>query len=214
MDSLHLQDRIHWGLNAAARATGIDTDAYRPNGDANPLAPVNRYLRLPATFVPADGGFNKGNAYGAALWHGIFDAAYTRVGDYLVQANVTLFIAAQQRLLPTLCVRANRIVNFLRPAAPSNSGVNNYGGVTTMTNMPLLTAWPVSVLGAAGRGRPDTDLPTDSAIPYWTVLMPACGTTILHPSDLMTDDLGRNAVVAAAELTELGWRIAARQAMT
>jgi len=30
----------------------------------------------------------------------------------------------------------------------------------------------------------------------------------------MTDDLARNAVVAAAELTDLGWRVTVKQAMT
>jgi hypothetical protein len=30
----------------------------------------------------------------------------------------------------------------------------------------------------------------------------------------LTDDLGRNAVVSAAELTDLGWRITAKQATT
>lgn len=214
MDPSRLEDRIHWGLNVAARATGIDTDAYRANGDSDPLASANRYLRLRATFAPEDGQFRRANAYGAVLWQGIFDAAYTRVGDYLVQGRAVWFIAAQQRLLPTLCVRANRVVNFLRPAPPTRSGVNDYGGVVTATNTPLLTGWPASVLGASGRGRPDTDLPTDSSIPYWTVLLPAIGNTVLRPSDLITDDLGRNAVVAAAELTDLGWRITARQATT
>jgi len=214
MDPSHLEDRIHWGLNVAARATGVDTDAYRPNGDIDPLTPANRYLRLRATFAPEDGQFRRANAYGAALWRGIFDAAYTHVGDYLVQGTAVWFIAAQQRLLPVLCVRTNRVVNFLRPAAPSRSGVNDYGGVVTATNAPLLTGWPASVLGASGRGRPDADLPTDSAIPYWTIILPAFGDTILRPSDLITDDLGRNAIVAAAELTDLGWRITAKQAAT
>ena len=117
-------------------------------------------------------------------------------------------------LLPVLCVQANRIVSFWRPAAPSNTGVNTYGGVMTETNEALLSNWPASILGAAGRGRPDTDLPSDSSIPYWTVLLPAVPGVILRPSDLMTDDLGRNAVVAAAELTDLGWRITAKQATT
>jgi hypothetical protein len=214
MDPARLQDRIHWGQNIAARATGIDTDAYRPSGNNDPLAPANRFLRMRATFALEDGQFNRANAYGAALWQGIFDAAYTRVGDYLVQGKAVWFIAAQQHLLPTLCVRTNRVVDFLRPAPPSQSGVNNYGGVITATNVPLLTSWPASVLGASGRGRPDTDLPTDSSIPYWTILMPDVGKVTLRPSDLITDDLGRNAVVAAAELTDLGWRITARQATT
>ena len=135
-------------------------------------------------------------------------------GDYLVQAGTIWFIAAQQRLAPVLCVQANRIVSFWRPAAPSNTGVNTYGGVITETNEALLANWPASILGAAGRGHPNADLPSDSSIPYWTVLLPAIPGVILRPSDLMTDDLGRNAVVAAAELTDLGWRITVKQATT
>jgi hypothetical protein len=148
------------------------------------------------------------------MWYGVFDAAYTRAGDYLVQEAAIWFVASQQRLLPVLCVRTNRVVSFWRAAAPANIGMNSYGGVTTATNAPLLTNWPANVLGTSGSGRPDTGLPSDSSVPYWTVLLPAFPGTIVRPSDLMTDDLGRNAVVAAAELTELGWRIAAKQAIT
>ena len=50
----------------------------------------------------------------------------------------TWFVASQQRLLPVLCVQTNRVVSFWRPAAPANTGVNNYGGVTAETNTPLL----------------------------------------------------------------------------
>jgi hypothetical protein len=214
MDPAHLQDRIHWGLNTAARAIGIPTDAYRPSGTSEPLDPTNRYLRLRAAFTAPDGRFARPNGYGDALWHGVFDAAYTRPGDYLMRQEAIWFVAAQQRLLPILCVRTNRVVSFRRPATPANTGVNTYGGVTTATNTPLLTNWPASVLGASGGGRPDGNLPSDGSIPYWTVLLPAFPGVILRPSDLMTDDLERNAVVAAAELTELGWRITARQATT
>jgi hypothetical protein len=144
----------------------------------------------------------------------VFDAAYTQPGDYLVQEQGIWFIAAQQRLLPVLCVQTNRTVSFTRPTAPSNAGLNNYGGATTATNMPLLTNWPASVLGVAGRGHPGADLPGDSGVPYWTVLLPAFPGVTLHPSDLVNDDLGRIAVVAAAELTALGWRVTVKQATT
>ena len=214
MDPDALPDRIYRGLNATARAVGTTTDAYRPSGSSDPLAAENRFLRLHAAFTARDGRFAHPNAYGDALWYGVFDAAYTRPGDYLVQAGTTWFIAAQQRLAPVLCVQANRIVSFWRPAAPSNTGVNTYGGVITETNEALLLNWPASILGAAGRGHPNPDLPSDSSIPYWTVLLPAIPGVILRPSDLLTDDLGRNAVVAAAELTDLGWRITAKQATT
>ena len=214
MRPTELQDRIYKGLNAAARAIGADTDAYRPSSAYQPLAPANRFLRLRAAFTARDGKFQHPNGYGDALWYGVFDAAYTRHGDYLVQDGTVWFVAAQQRLLPVLCVQTNRIVSFLRPAAPTNTGVNTYGGVTTDTNAPMLTDWPASVLGASGRGHPDADLPSDGSIPYWTVLLPDFPKVILLPSDLMTDDLGRNAVVSAAELTELGWRITVKQATT
>jgi hypothetical protein len=44
--------------------------------------------------------------------------------------------------------------------------------------------------------------------------MPAYGDVVLLPADLMQDDLGRNATVAAAELTSLGWRITVQQSST
>ncbi len=214
MNPMELQDRIYRGFNAAARAIGADTDAYRPTGAAEPLAPVNRFLRLRAAFTAEDGKFEHPVGYGDAVWYGVFDAAYTRRGDYLVQKHTIWFIAAQQRLLPVLCVQTNRMVSFSRPAAPSSTGVNSYGGVLAATNIPLLTNWPASVLGASGRGHPDTDLPSDSSIPYWTVLLPAYPGIVLLPADLLSDDLGRHAVVSAAELSNLGWRITVKQATT
>ena len=168
-----LQDRISRGLGAAARALGSTTDAYRPSGVADPLAPKNRYLRLHTAFSATDGKFLRPNAYGAALWEGVFNSAYTRPGDYLVQHSGTWFVAAQQRLLPALCVKVNRVVSFARAAAPTTNGLNAYGGVTLATATPLLTNWPASVLGVAGSGRPEAGLPADGSISYWTVLLPA-----------------------------------------
>ena len=214
MQPPELVDRIYKGLNTAARSVGADTYAYRPCSTADPLDPKNRFLRLRAAFSAEDGRFQRASKYGEALWYGVFDAAYTRPGDYLVQGESTWFIAAQQRLLPVLCVRTNRTVSFARAAAPVATGINEYGGVTAATAMPLLSNWPASVLGATGGGRPEANLPADVSIPYWTVLLPAYPGTTLLSADLMTDDLGRSAVVAAAELTELGWRITARQATT
>ncbi len=209
-----LQDRISRALGTAARAIGSTADAFRPSGVADPLAPSNRFLRLPAAFAPASGSFGSPTAYGVALWQGMFDSAYTRPGDYIVQADGTWFIAAQQRLLPPLCVRTSRIVSFARPAAASASGVNGYGGITRANTTRLLTNWPASVLGFSGGGRPDAGLPGDGAAPFWTVLLPAFASVLLRPADLMTDDLGRTAAVAAAELTELGWRLTVKQATT
>ena len=214
MDPIHLEDRIRWGLNVAARATGITTDAYRPRDAEHPLAAPNRYLRLPATFSGFGGSFDRPTGYGNALLHGIFDASYTKPGDYLKQGDIVWFIASQERLLPILCVRTNRVISFVRPTSPSTSGVNAYGGVTAATVGPLMTQWPASVLAASREARPMAALPGDTMTSNWTVLLPAHPRVILKTGDLMSDDIGRNGVVVTTELTSLGWRLTVRQATT
>lgn len=213
MYAQRLQDRISWGMNVAARTLGMPTDAFRPAGTADPLSPANRFLRLHAAFT---GKANQARAvaYGEMMWDGIFDAAYTRPGDYLVREDGTWFIAAQQSLLSILCVHANRVVSFSRQGPQSVAGVNTYGGLTASTRIPLLTNWPAGMVNASSGGKPEAGLPSDASVPYWTVLLPACPGIMLRAADLMEDDLGRNAVVASAELSDLGWRLTVKQATT
>lgn len=219
MEQSRLQDRISWGLNITARHIGRNSDVYRPAGPADPLSPVQRILRIHAAFSAPDGKFIRPNGYGNPIWHGIFDSAYTRPGDFLVQDADVWFIAAQQKLLPTLCVQTNRVVSVVRPAAPSSTGLNAYGGISLETVTPVITNYPASVLGASGAGQPAASLPTDTSVGIWTVLLPAVSVQdgspiILRPADLMIDDLGRTAVISGAELTDLGWRLTVKQATT
>ncbi len=204
-----LQDVISRGLGSAARHVGASCDAFRMAGINNPLAPENRYLRLTAAFTQDNLSFRSAVGYGHATWSGIFDSAYTRPGDYLAGAAGTFFIAAQQPLLPTLCVLATRTVTVTRPAAPEAVGVNAYGGLVAATATPVITAWPASVL-FAGSGSPG-DLPGDASTPTWTILLPNTPVQ-LRPADLVGDDRGFSYVIASAELTPLGWRILAKQA--
>ena len=214
MNSQHLEDRLRWGMNIAARATGSMTSVFRPSGPDHPLATGNRFLRFLTAFAAVDGKFNRANQYGNALWRGIFDSSYTRPGDYLVQDHATWFVAEQPRLMPTLCVRTNQVISFFRPATPSTSGVNGYGGVTATSLMPIMTGWPASVLATTREGRSFANLPGDTPASVWTVLVPAAPGIILRSADLMSDDLGRNGVIATTELTERGWRLVVRQATT
>jgi len=214
-----LQDLIQRGLGHAARVIGGSCDAYRPNGAHEPLSRANRYLRLTAAFAPPSGGFARPGGYGEVTWQGIFDAGATRVGDYLVDESAASgravwFIAAQQPLLPVLCVRADRRVTFARPAAATMVGSNAYGGLTTASAQDLMRAWPVSVTAAAGHGGERVGLPGDGSGATWHVLLPAFGGVTLRNGDLMTDDLGRAGVVGSAELSDLGWRLVVRQAAT
>lgn len=213
MNPMTLQDRISQGLGAAARRLGENHDAFRPSGPNDPLAVANRFLRLPAWFNAQDPAGARPGAYGKPLWFGVFDAAYTRPGDYLSGPSGIFFIAAQQPLLPVLCVQTNRTVSASRPAAPRTAGVNAYGGLTRTATQPLLSNWPASVLAAGGGGETDANLPADGRNTQWSVLLPPTPVALLA-SDLLRDDLGRTYVIAAPELTDLGWRILARQANT
>jgi len=214
MNGLKLQDRLYLGLGRSARTIGRSADAYRPKGPFAPLDPTNRFLRLPATFVSAKGNPARTVAYGESLWHGIFDGSYTRVGDYLVTPTGIFFVASQAPLLPILCVRANRTISVARPNMQSATADNAYGGYTAGQSSILMTDWPASVLGENRSSASATNLPTDQTIPYWEIFMPAQAGITVSPGDIVTDDLGRTAIVAGSELTDLGWRITAKMATT
>ena len=74
--------------------------------------------------------------------------------------------------------------------------------------------WPASLLGEGLSGTSRAGLPTDQAVQVWDVLLPSVADVFLAPGDIVTDDLGRTAVIAGSELTDLGWRISAKMATT
>lgn len=218
-----LADTIQRGLGRAGRALGPMCELYRPaTSKLQPLDHSLLVLRLPVAFAPHGGDWKQPQPYGHALWDGLFDAAYTRPGDYIVRAQSRTglsdggiwFIAGQQALLPPLCVRANRIVTFTRVPVATVAGVASYGGVTTQPAVTLIAGWPACVLDAGTGGRYQADLPTDTTLGDWTVLLPSIPGQLLQEGDKMIDDLGRSGIVAAAELTELGWRMNIKQAAT
>jgi hypothetical protein len=153
----------------------------------------------------------------------LFDAQTTQVGDYLVRPSARgrgidrggiWFIAAQQELLPVLCIRTTRFVSFHRAPGPDAIGVNPYGGVLLSDMIPLASAWPASVLTSRGVGSDRADLPADTPPGDWVVLLPAMADIVPRQSDLMTDDLGRRGIVDSAERSDLGWRLQVRQSTT
>lgn len=207
-----LQGVVERGLGRAALMVGQDCHAYRPRDGGAPLAEENRFLRLQAAFVRPGRSAVRAMEYGQATWQGIFDSAYTRPGDFLVRVadGATWFIAGQPALEPVMCVLAERVVAFLRPAA--SLGGTGYGGVTAATAVPLMSGWPASVLEGSGGGIGQAGLPGDARAGGWRVLLPAAPGVLLRGGDLMQDDLGRNGVIGTAELSALGWRLTVRQA--
>lgn len=207
-----LNDRVWRGLGAAARAIGGQTDAYRPLDGADPLRTSNRYLRLPAAFTLPHVRAVRPGGYGAAIWQGLFDAAYTQPGDYLARADGGIwFVAAQLPLEAPLCVRVLRRVSVARPSGPVTAGANLYGGVVRSTAAGVLTNWPAAMFASDGNGQNALATASDMQQGLWSVLLPPLQWLGLLAGDAVTDDLGRSGVVEMADYTELGWRLLVRQ---
>ena len=209
MTPILLQDRLQRGLDVAARRIGSIHEVMRPQGVGPPLARANRVLRLHASFNAEDQSYRKPQAYGRAVWWGVFDSAGTRSGDYLVGAEATYFVAAQQVLLPTQCVRINRVVTAWRPLGAGGAGASGYGGVRELAGERLIERWPASILvrGGGGAGM----LPGQAGAGSWIVLLPHLPVA-LRPADLLRDEMDQGYLVEAAEESDLGWRLIARSA--
>jgi hypothetical protein len=214
MNGRKLQDRLYLGLGLSARHIGQFADAFRPSGPFDPLDKQNRILRLLATVVSTRGKYSHTNLFGDALWYGVFDASYTRPGDYIVMQSGTFFVASQAPLLPVLCVKTNRLISIARPKMQASIAANSYGGYVLGASTALMSSWPASVLGENRTSHSAADLPTDQVVPYWNVLVPSPAKVVLSPGDVITDDLGRTALISGSELTDLGWRISAKMATT
>jgi hypothetical protein len=214
MTQARIEDRIRWGLNAAARVVGRRADAYRPSGLSDPLAPSNRFLRLHALFSGVRGSFERPNSYGMALTHGIFDAAYTRPGDYLVQCGVTWFIASQETTFAGV-VRANQSHRLIQTGSiGADGGHQQLRWVYRTKRCRVAHQVASQCVGGIGnrapRSRP-AERQCRSILDDSSARNIRCDDITRRSND---DDLGRNATVCAAELTELGWRLTVRQATT
>ena len=214
MDGAKIQQKVYRGYAIAANKIGFPHSQYRPvSADLTGLAPISTTLL--ASFNAEDMTYGKPNKYAKPTWYAIVDGTQTQVGDYLVGAAGTFFIAAQQPLLPILAVECNRTLSFARPQAQSDVGaVTNYEGNTPDTQTPLATGWFASVLQGTKGEKNEVGLPGDVRTPWWAILLPAIPGVTLQSSDLMFDDLGRRYILSSVELTDLGYRCTAMQAQT
>jgi hypothetical protein len=167
---------------------------------------------LPTAFSRADGKFDQPVGYGVAVWRGYFDASYTRVGDYLVNERDIWFIAAQDSLLPILCVKTNRVISITRQITPDIAISINGASQNSIIN--LISRWPASLLGTGTEGKSPTRLPGDTAVPNMIALLPSTHEQMIQPADIITDEYGITSIVVAAELSDLGWRLNVRHVST
>jgi hypothetical protein len=213
VDSVKLQKKVYAGYAKAALRIGPVFSLFRPSDPLNPLG-FGPIATLNASFNAEDMAYGRPNKYGKPTWYCLVDGTQTQVGDYLINATQTFFIAAMQPILPILAVDCNRTINVLRPQQQTGLGAVGYGGDIDANETPLMTGWPASVLQGTKGEKNEVNLPGDVRNPWWQILMPAFPGVVLQSADIITDDIGRRYIVSSAELTDLGWRMTAMSAQT
>lgn len=211
-----LQEKVCRGYGKSAEKAGTPFTLYRPASASSVIASGNivSVAGVPQTAFYAlfsvDGKFNKPNKPGNPLWQSFHDCSVARVGDYLVSATQTFFIAQQAPMLPPLAVECNLTLTITRPTMAEGVGALGYHGDVPTTDPVLMSGWPASVL-LGNSDKNDAKLPLDVKRPGWKIMLPAWPGVTLRTSDQITDDLGRRYGIDAAELTDMGWRITAVQ---
>lgn len=220
MDAATIHAKIYAGRAKAALRLGVDYNVVRPLLAASPLS--NQIATTKVAFNAGDGNYTKPNLYGDALWYADLDGRLTQAGDYLVHPSAPFdvkFIAAQQLLLPVVCIECNRSVRISRQATATAIGAVGYSGTTAANETNILGAagamWPASIL-LGGKQQAGLNLAAGAKQTGWRILLPPSvpATVVIGASDIVTDDLGRRYLVDGAELTDLGWRINANELHT
>jgi hypothetical protein len=217
MDAATIQARLYAGYGQAAVRLGGSFDIYRPTGPLYPLSLANKVGETLAVFTVAESGYNfeRGASYKDVLFDGLLDGSQTKVGDYLVsEGQGTYFVAAQQPLLPILCVLCNHTLAISAPGPAASFGAQSaYGGTDLADETLVAGGWPASVIFDARGRAAEVGLPTDLPSPYFVILVPAAWQDI-RSSQFVTDEHGRRYTIGASERTALGWRVFAQQAVT
>lgn len=226
MDATRIHAKIYAGRGKAALRLGLLFDVMRPVTAADPF--TNKVNQINAAFNNTDNKYLKANHPGSPLWYGDLDGRQTLAGDYLVGADSTYFIAAQQQLLPIICVECNRTVRMTRPVVPvpesasDNVSVLPYSGLCQSDEesvdalgtrpgkgLPAI-GWPASVLFGKGKLRNGDALKAGTSEQLgWQIMLPVSVPLVFHPGDVLVDDLGNMFSVSGAELSDTGWRMQA-----
>lgn len=214
-----IANKIWKGIGKAANKIGFPTVVYRPLTAFDPIDDPNIATRTPASFA-LDANYLATNNYGKAVWRVLVDGTKVRVGDYLVttlpDGVKTFFIIQRHPDLPIACVLCNSLISVTRAKQLNAAGANDYMGNTKAGETAVMTEWPASLL--EGRiGREEVKLPGDVGDPTFRVLLPAFPGLEIKSRDILTEvgisNPPRRFVVISAEISELGWRMTASQAV-
>lgn len=219
MDGVRLQAKIYKGYGKATKHIGLPFARYRSATWMTPIASGNLVDTILASFVTTRAeNFNYGKAEGPAdyLRNALVDCRTMQIGDVLVHASGTYYIAALPPLLPPSAVKADATVSVLRPisnaaAASPSVGLIGYGGVLPdiaaigQDGESLLATGVPAAIGPTRSGtRPGGLLPADAAGPNAYVVYLPLPKGWLRDRDIIIDELGHRYQVSVADWTYVG----------
>lgn len=225
VDAIRIQSHIYKGYGKAAERLGLPFSIKRPTSTTDPLE--NEVGVVKVSLNAEDFRYGKPNKYGKPTWYAVMDGTTSRVGDYLVGADLAgrpqiFFIATQQPLLPILVVECNGSIRISRTTASvgevgptSYSGVcDDSGDAEDVIGKADGEGWPASLIFGTGRLKNDSAMPAGTFEQLvWQIRLPASipDDIVITPGDILTDDLNRKFVTNGAEKTALGWRVNATE---
>ncbi len=225
-DFARIQNRIYYGYGKASLRLGTTHSVYRSSTGINPIASGN-LLGTQLFSMDADLKYIKPRKYGDNTWQFLpQDAQGTTLFalqnyDYLVGSTVTYFIVdilPDDRLSPPLCMQCNGIVSIFSPSSTTlTPGSGAYIEYQLGQGVTRVTACPASILQySTGNKEVSLKLPTSPKLPYYQIVLPEFGGTIIKTGDMITDDAGRTMIIVSAERTtkNLGFRIVASEVAT
>jgi hypothetical protein len=204
-----IQSKIWSGYAKAAKRLGASYQFFRPDSSGFPGGLL--FTRL-VSLNAEDMKYGKPNKHAKPTWYALVDGNGLLAGDYITGPQGTFFIAALQPLLPILVIGCNRAVSLSRVANDPNAGAQAYGGMTANNEIAYASNAPCSILQGTKGEKNDAGLPADTRLPWWIILMPASVGTVRY-GDLLIDDLENRYIASSVELTDLGYRITASQAV-
>ncbi|MEJ7685629.1 MAG: hypothetical protein WKG52_00765 [Variovorax sp.] len=189
-------------------------DVVRSNSAANPMANM-----LGSTLAYP---YRNPKGHGNADWLVMLNSDTPALpGDYLISPEEVYIYALSSFLQPAQAIRCNHRVALLRPAADPGTGVQGYGGVCISDSSAalgtldlggnLVAGWPASIL-IGGRQATGTHLPMAVANGGFEIMLPKTVPVVLRAGDILLDNLGRRFIADTCELSELGWRMAVKEA--
>lgn len=212
-DAAYVQDKIYYGYSQAAKRLGLQFDVYRSVTPVDPIVPVNLVANVFSSFN-VSWSYMKANKYGNAVYQACVDGRVIQLYDYLVGNGQIWFIASwktTQIILPILAINCNHTVKIERAAQDVTPDSDQYSGYNAVQPEILAAGLPCSILFSNKGTRNPEKLPTDTNLGFWTVLLPNLGGVVYKNRDIITDETNARYSVTTAELTDLGWRIAAQQ---